>query len=69
MTAQQQTTSRTHQQAASQIRATLREELLGVEKRTVVLVTDTSNRLLDYRVEVLGEVLLTLDLSGFGEER
>ena len=64
MTAQQQTTSRTHQQAASHITTSLREELLGAEKRTVVL----SNRLLDYRVEVLGEVLLTLDLSGFGEE-
>ena len=45
----------------------LREELLGAEKRTIVLVTDQSNRLLDYRVEVLSEVLLTLDLNGFGE--
>lgn len=67
MTAQQQTTSRTHQQTASNITTSLREELLGAEKRTVVLVTDESNRLLDYRVEVLSEVLLTLDLSGFSE--
>lgn len=67
MTTQQQTTPITHQQAAFNITTSLREKLLGPEERTVVLVTDQSNRLLDYRVEVLGEVLLTLDLSGFGE--